>query len=79
MFQVYLNEDLLMEFKTLKESMVFIDEHMKNTGKEPYYLRLWCNDNVIHIDYGSHTTFYHIKNTEDKKDLDQDLEEYLHD
>ena len=52
-------------FDTFQSANKYILEDLHSRGIHPYYFRQWEKDNVITIDFGSHSEFYHITKTTD--------------
>ena len=50
------------EFKTDKEARAAMVQDLSSKGIKPYYYRSWQRDDATEcIDYGSHYSFYYIK------------------
>lgn len=50
------------KFKTSKEARAAMVQDLLNKEIKPYYYRSWQRDDVTEcIDYGSHYSFYYIK------------------
>lgn len=53
---------IIGEFKTSKEARAAMVQDLSSKGIKPYYYRFWQRDDKTEcIDYGSHYSFYYIK------------------
>lgn len=76
---IYENLDLLDVKTTLKDSMEYIYDYIKNNfnlNLIPYTIIRNMRD-YLEVDYGSHTSFFYIKRI-DEKSITEDWEDYLH-
>ena len=76
---IYDNPKFLYTEDTLKDSIKYIYNYMKNNFKMdliPYTI-IRDMKNYLEVDYGSHANFFYVKRA-DEKSITKDWEDYLH-
>lgn len=51
---------LISEVNTWQQAVKCMNNYLKEINFKSYYMRFWIENNILVIDYGSHSNFFHI-------------------